>query len=66
MKGFIKDVKNLLSEDDQSNDRNMSTQEYHQFTFKDVFQDLRTITRKLEKVSIKYEKKINKTISNCK
>ena len=52
MKGFKKDVKNLIPEDDQSKDRKMSTQKYHQFTFKDAPQDLRTITRKLKKVSI--------------
>ena len=50
MKGFIWDVKNLIPEDDESNDRNMSTQEYHQFTFKNIPQDLQTITKKLEKV----------------
>ena len=42
----------------------MSTQEYHQFTFKDVPQDFQTITKKLEKISIKYEKEINKIIFN--
>ena len=36
MKGFINHVKNLIPEDDQRNDRDMSTQEHHQFTFKDV------------------------------
>ena len=64
MKGFIWDVKNLIPEDDESNDRNMSTQEHHKFTFKDVPQDFQTITKKLEKISIKYEKEINKIIFN--